>query len=177
MLKNLKTTLEMIKFEHTLFALPFALLGAVLAARGWPGWEPVFWIRGGDGRRAFGGDGLQPAGRPGHLTRPIRGRGCGRFRPGCWEHATWCFFTIVAAVVFMAAAAMLNPLALKLSPLALGSVLLYSYTKRFTALLARGAGMGAGDCADRGLDCGARSDRCTDPGSAEPGGAALDGRV
>ena len=44
MLKSLKTTLEMIKIEHTLFALPFALLGAVLAARGLPSGRVLFWI-------------------------------------------------------------------------------------------------------------------------------------
>src|SRR6267142_1546855 len=43
-LRNLKITLEMIKIEHTLFALPFAMLGAVLAARGWPPLEKLLWI-------------------------------------------------------------------------------------------------------------------------------------
>src|SRR4029077_9161984 len=38
------TLLEMIKFEHTLFALPFAFLGMILAAEGWPSWRRVFWI-------------------------------------------------------------------------------------------------------------------------------------
>src|SRR5260370_8033889 len=41
---NIRTTLEMIKIEHTLFALPFALLGAVLAARGWPSFSQLLWI-------------------------------------------------------------------------------------------------------------------------------------
>ena len=41
---KLKTTLEMIKFEHTLFALPFAFLGAVMAANGFPTWEQILWI-------------------------------------------------------------------------------------------------------------------------------------
>ena len=41
---QLRTVLEMIKFEHTLFALPFALLGMVLAAEGWPSWPTVGWI-------------------------------------------------------------------------------------------------------------------------------------
>ena len=43
-LEKLRTTLEMIKFEHTLFALPFAFLGAVLAAGGLPEWRQILWI-------------------------------------------------------------------------------------------------------------------------------------
>lgn len=42
--KKLSIFLEMIKFEHSLFALPFAYLGMILAARGWPGWEKFLWI-------------------------------------------------------------------------------------------------------------------------------------
>ena len=42
--KKLLTTLEMIKFEHTLFALPFAFLGAILAANGLPTWQQIVWI-------------------------------------------------------------------------------------------------------------------------------------
>ncbi len=42
--RNVRTTLEMIKIEHTLFALPFAFLGAVLAARGIPAWRELLWI-------------------------------------------------------------------------------------------------------------------------------------
>ena len=44
MFRSLKVTLEMIKIEHTLFALPFAFLGAVLAARGLPSWDQILWI-------------------------------------------------------------------------------------------------------------------------------------
>src|ERR1700681_4938648 len=43
-LERLKVVLEMIKFEHTLFALPFAFMGMLLAARGWPPWRTVGWI-------------------------------------------------------------------------------------------------------------------------------------
>src|SRR5262245_37675116 len=42
--RQLRVVLEMIKIEHTLFALPFALLGMVLAAEGWPSWRTVGWI-------------------------------------------------------------------------------------------------------------------------------------
>ena len=41
---KLRTTLEMIKFEHSIFALPFALVGAMLAVRGWPTWREVLWL-------------------------------------------------------------------------------------------------------------------------------------
>ncbi len=44
LLRNVGTTLEMIKWEHSVFALPFALTGAMLAAAGWPAWHKVFWI-------------------------------------------------------------------------------------------------------------------------------------
>src|SRR6201986_3061133 len=43
-LRNVGTTLEMIKWEHSIFALPFALSGAMLAASGWPSWSKIFWI-------------------------------------------------------------------------------------------------------------------------------------
>src|SRR3990172_11066616 len=42
--RNIRTTLEMIKIEHSVFALPFALIGALLAARGWPTGRQIFWI-------------------------------------------------------------------------------------------------------------------------------------
>ena len=58
-LKNTRLTLEMIKIEHTLFALPFAFLGAVLAANGLPSGSAGFVDRGGDGRRAIRGNGIQ----------------------------------------------------------------------------------------------------------------------
>ena len=43
-LRSLRTVLEMIKFEHTIFALPFAFMGMMLAAEGWPSWRTVGWI-------------------------------------------------------------------------------------------------------------------------------------
>ncbi len=61
--KSLQTVLEMIKFEHTLFALPFAFLGMLLAAEGWPEWSGGRLDRPGDGRGAQRRHGLQPAGR------------------------------------------------------------------------------------------------------------------
>lgn len=133
MWKNLKTTLEMIKFEHTLFALPFALLGAVLAARGWPapgqlGWILAAMVGARSAAMAFNRlvDRRFDAANPRTRMRAIPA--------GLLSERYVLAFTAAAAALFFLAAAMLNPLTLKLAPVALGSVLLYSYTKRFTSL-------------------------------------------
>lgn len=133
MLKSLKTTLEMIKIEHTLFALPFALLGAVLAARGLPDGRVLFWILiamvgARSAAMAFNRlvDRDFDAANPRTATRAIPA--------GLLSVQFVTLFTLVSAALFFVAAAMLNKLTLWLSPIALGSVLFYSYTKRFSAL-------------------------------------------
>jgi 4-hydroxybenzoate polyprenyltransferase len=133
MLKSLKTTLEMIKIEHTLFALPFALLGAVLAARGLPsawqlGWILVAMVGARSAAMAFNRlvDRNYDAANPRTATRAIP---AGLLSP---QFVT--LFTLASAALFFLAAAMLNRLTLLLSPIALISVLFYSYTKRFSAL-------------------------------------------
>ncbi len=131
--QSVRTTLEMIKIEHTLFALPFALLGAVLAARGVPsrwqlGWITVAMVGARSAAMAFNRlvDHEYDARNPRTATRAIpAGRLSRRF--------VWAF-TALSAVLFFVAAAMLNRLTLLLAPVALGSVLAYSYTKRFTSL-------------------------------------------
>jgi len=129
--RSTRLTLEMIKIEHTLFALPFALLGAILAARGLPDGRTLFWIvvamvgarsaamafnrlvdREFDGQNPRTRDRALPAGRV--SPRYVRA------------------FVVAAAAVFLLAAAMLNRLTLLLAPVALASILGYSYTKRFT---------------------------------------------
>lgn len=132
MLRNLKTTLEMIKIEHTLFALPFAFLGAVLAANGLPTGRQIFWIvvamvGARSAAMAFNRlvDRRFDAANPRTATRAIPA--------GLLSVQFVALFTIVSAAVFFLAAAMLNRLTLLLSPIALASVLFYSYTKRFTA--------------------------------------------
>src|SRR5678816_448988 len=131
MLGSLKTTLEMIKIEHTLFALPFALLGAVLAARGFPSVRVVIWIlvaMVGARSAAMAFNRLVDAGFDASNPRTrIRAIPAGLLSPSFVK-----VFTIVAAAVFFLAAWQLNRLTLLLSPIALASVLLYSYTKRFT---------------------------------------------
>jgi 4-hydroxybenzoate polyprenyltransferase len=130
---NIRTTLEMIKIEHTLFALPFAFLGAVLAARGVPYvWQIVWIVVAMVGARstamAFNriADSDYDARNPRTKMRAIpAGALSVRF--------AWAF-TIVSAAIFFVAAAMLNRLTLLLAPVAVASVVLYSFTKRWTLL-------------------------------------------
>jgi 4-hydroxybenzoate polyprenyltransferase len=130
---NIRTTLEMIKIEHTLFALPFAFLGAVLAARGIPTTWQILWITvamvgARSTAMAFNriADKNYDARNPRTKMRAIP---AGALSVGfVWG------FTLIAAAIFFVAAAMLNRLTLILSPIALASVVLYSYTKRWTLL-------------------------------------------
>jgi 4-hydroxybenzoate polyprenyltransferase len=131
--KNIRTTLEMIKIEHTLFALPFAFLGAVLAAGGLPHVRQIVWITlAMVGARscamAFNriADKEIDARNPRTKARAIPAGALSI--PFVWA------FTIVSAILFFVAAAMLNRLTLILAPVALSSILLYSYTKRWTLL-------------------------------------------
>src|SRR5690349_8528337 len=121
----------MIKIEHTLFALPFAFLGALLAANGLPSWRQVAWIvvamvGARSAAMAFNriADRNIDARNPRTANRAIP---AGMLSVGF----VWAF-TIVASSVFLLAAAMLNRLTLLLAPVALASVLLYSFTKRWT---------------------------------------------
>jgi 4-hydroxybenzoate polyprenyltransferase len=133
MFRNIRTTLEMIKIEHTLFALPFAFLGAVLAARGIPTAWQIFWITvamvgARSTAMAFNriADKNYDARNPRTKMRAIPA--------GTLSVAFVWGFTVIAAAIFFLAAAMLNRLTLILSPVALASVMLYSYTKRWTLL-------------------------------------------
>ena len=130
---QIRTTLEMIKIEHTLFALPFAFLGALLAARGLPtAWQAVWITLAMVGARsaamAFNriADRFIDARNPRTAMRAIPA--------GALSVSFAWIFTLVSAALFFLAAAMLNHLTLLLAPVALASVLLYSYTKRFTSL-------------------------------------------
>jgi 4-hydroxybenzoate polyprenyltransferase len=130
-IKNTRLTLEMIKIEHTLFALPFAFLGAVLAANGLPTLRQLLWIvvamvGARSAAMAFNriADRNIDARNPRTATRALP---AGLLSVGF----VWAF-TLVSAAVFLIAAAMLNRLTLLLAPVALASVLLYSFTKRWT---------------------------------------------
>ena len=130
---NIRTTLEMIKIEHTLFALPFAFLGAVLAAEGLPSWWQTLWITvamigARSAAMAFNRivDRRIDAANPRTKMRALAsGALAVRF--------AW-MFTSFSIALFLLASAMLNRLTLLLTPVALASILFYSYTKRFTSL-------------------------------------------
>jgi 4-hydroxybenzoate polyprenyltransferase len=130
-LRSLSTVLEMIKFEHTLFALPFAFLGMVLAAGGWPSWATVLWIviaMIGARSAAMGFNRLVD--RKIDAANPRTSK---RALPAGLVTPLWVgFFVAASAALLVLAAWKLNRLAFYLSPVALGILFLYSYTKRFT---------------------------------------------
>jgi 4-hydroxybenzoate polyprenyltransferase len=129
--RNLRITLEMIKWEHSIFVLPFALSGAMLAANGLPaarqlGWIVVAMVAARSAAMAFNrlADASIDAANPRTQTRALPA-----------GHLTSGFvvtFVVTSCAVFVLAAWQLNRLSLLLSPLALAVILLYSYTKRFT---------------------------------------------
>lgn len=130
-LKSTAATLEMIKWEHSIFALPFALSGAMLAANGFPTWSKLGWIvlcmvSARSAAMAFNRlvDARLDAVNPRTAMRAIP---AGDLRP-----AFVAAFTFLSIAVFVAGSAMLNRLTLELSPLALVVVLGYSYMKRIT---------------------------------------------
>ena len=135
MASRIRTILEMIKFEHSVFALPFALTGALLAARarqhGWPTLRQILWIviamvaarsaamtlnRIADLRY----DKENPRTKMRALTT------------GALSVSFAWMFTLAAVALFFVAAWQLNPLALKLAPAAMAILFFYSFTKRFT---------------------------------------------
>ena len=130
-LHNLRVTLEMIKWEHSIFALPFALCGAMLAAGGFPSIHQLAWIivamvAARSAAMAFNrwADALIDAANPRTNTRALP---AGQLTP-----AFVVTFVVVSSAVFILAASQLNRLTLWLSPVALAVLLLYSYTKRVT---------------------------------------------
>lgn len=137
LLQRLRLTLDMIKFEHSVFALPFALTGALLAFREggyeWSGagrilaWIVVAMIGARSAAMAFNRlvdadiDARNPRTRMRHLPAGLLSRGF------AWG------FVAISSGVFCLAAWQLNPLCLKLAPAALAIVFFYSFTKRFTS--------------------------------------------
>ena len=125
--------LDAIKFEHTVFALPFAYVAMVLAADGWPGWHVLIWVTlAMVGARTLAMsvnrladrwiDARNPRTRSRHL--PV----------GLLSPAQVGAAAVAAAALLLVSAAMLNPLCLALAPLAVLFLVGYSYTKRFTWL-------------------------------------------
>lgn len=134
--KRVRLTLEMIKFEHSVFALPFALTGALLAIREgalarpelWRtlGWIVVAMVAARSAAMAFNRlvdadiDARNPRTRGRHIPAGLLSKGF------CWG------FVAVSSLAFFLAARALNPLCMRLAPVALGIIFLYSFTKRFT---------------------------------------------
>jgi 4-hydroxybenzoate polyprenyltransferase len=121
----------MIKWEHSVFALPFALCGAMLAANGIPSLHQIAWIiiamvSARSAAMAFNrlADASIDAANPRTRTRALP--------TGTLSTAFVSTFVVVSSAVFVIASSQLNRLAFLLSPIALGILLLYSYTKRFT---------------------------------------------
>ncbi len=125
--------LEMIKFAHTIFALPFALTGALLAAGGLPSLRQTAWIilaMVGARTAAMAMNRLIDAEIDARNPRTV----VRAIPAGLISKGLTLFFIIAATALMLLAAQMLNPLCLKLSPIALFFLMLYSYCKRFTAL-------------------------------------------
>ncbi len=131
LVRNVRTTLEMIKWEHSVFALPFALCGAMLAARGWPSARQLVWIlvamvAARSAAMSFNrlADAELDAANPRTRTRALPA--------GLLSRQFVAGFVVLSCLMFVFAAGQLNRLALYLSPVALAVLLLYSYTKRVT---------------------------------------------
>jgi len=143
LLTKTRTTLEMIKWEHSIFALPFALTAALLAAHGLPAGRTLVWIliamiTARSCAMAFNrwADAELDAANPRTSTRAI---------PAGMLSRQFVFgFTCVAALLFVLAADQLNPLTLYLSPVVLVVLLGYSYMKRFTRWSHLGLGLALG---------------------------------
>src|SRR5437867_7363831 len=136
-LKRIRLTLEMIKFEHSIFALPFAMTGALLAMRdgGLDGallWRKIGWIivamvGARSAAMAFNRlvdsdiDARNPRTKMRHIPAGLLSAGF-----------SWGF-VVVSSLVFILAARQLNILCFRLAPVALGIVFFYSFTKRFTS--------------------------------------------
>jgi 4-hydroxybenzoate polyprenyltransferase len=137
--ERLSVTLEMIKIEHTLFALPFALLGATLASLEIPPQPASFWLE----KLLWIGVAMVGARSAAMTFNRIADRRFDEANPRTATRAlpaglldlrfAW-LFTIASSALLLLAAWRLNRLTLLLAPVALASVFLYSYTKRFTAL-------------------------------------------
>lgn len=132
-MKSVRAFFDLIKFEHTIFALPFAYLGMVLAASGWPTWAQFFWITAAMAAArtlAMGfnriADRFWDARNPRTATRPLV--------TGAISLRTAWVGTILAGVGLLVAAWQLGPLALALAPGAILFLVGYSFTKHFTVL-------------------------------------------
>ncbi|HEY1656580.1 MAG TPA: UbiA-like polyprenyltransferase [Candidatus Tumulicola sp.] len=129
----LKLFLKEIRIEHTLFALPFAYVGALLAAHGFPSWRPLLWIT-----LAVLGARTAAMAANRYLDRHIDARNPRTARravaSGALAPATMLWAIAAGLIVLLVAAWMLNPLCVELMPVAALLLLLYPLCKRFTWL-------------------------------------------
>ena len=133
MLGKIRTFFNLIRFEHTVFALPFAYLGMLLARKSWPGWSAFIWITLAMASARTAGMCLNriidlkiDAKNPRTQERPLV---TGEFR------VLWVWgVVLVSLLLFFLSAGILNPLCFKLSPIALFLLLVYHYVKRFSFL-------------------------------------------
>lgn len=133
-MKSVRSFLDLIKFEHTIFALPFAYLGMLLAGGGWPGWWKFIWITVAMAAARTLAMALNriidlrwDERNPRTVKRPLV--------TGTISLRTTWIGTAVSAGVLILAAAMLGPLPIILLPIAVIFLVGYSYTKRFTDLV------------------------------------------
>jgi len=129
--RTVRHFLDAIKFEHTVFALPFAYIAMVLAADGWPGGRVLIWVTlAMVGARTLAMSVNRLADRVIDARNP---RTAGRHLPtGLLKPGQVAAAAAAAAALFFFSAWMLNPLCLRLAPLAAVFLIGYSYTKRFT---------------------------------------------
>ncbi len=142
-LRNIGEILEMIKIGHSVLALPFAFMGAMLAARGWPDWRTSFFIllamvAARSAAMAFNRlvDAPFDAANPRTASRSLP--------QGRLKMKAVLVFVVLSSLIFIGAASQLNRVCLALSPLALAVILGYSLTKRFTAATHFILGLGLG---------------------------------
>ncbi|MEK7449019.1 MAG: UbiA-like polyprenyltransferase [Planctomycetota bacterium] len=133
MLQKLALILKAIKFEHTVFALPFAVISVFFASDGWPEWRILGWLLAAmiSARSAAMGfnrlvDFKYDTANPRTRLWPVS--------QGQISRLTMGIFTLSMVLLFILSAAQLNPLTFSLSPIALAIIMGYSYSKRFTAL-------------------------------------------
>ena len=129
--RTLRHFLDAIKFEHTLFALPFAYVAMVLAADGWPGWRVLIWVTlAMAGARTLAMSVNRVADRLIDASNP---RTAARHLPtGLLAPRHMLLAAVIAGALLALSAWMLNPLCFKLAPWAALFLIGYSYTKRFT---------------------------------------------
>ena len=131
LLKRIPQFLDAVRFQESIFALPFAYSGMVLAANGWPTWEQFIWITVAMvSARTLGMSANRIIDRSIDAQNP---RTAMRHLPaGLLRLSDMIALSLVAGIVFFVSAALLNPLALTLAPIVAAYLIFYPFTKRFT---------------------------------------------